>query len=464
MENASWPFREIHWVWPRSSCIVSNRLRREILIDVDPLLALPRTWRPLSMMRRGRAITFRWVSVTLVVLSILGGCGGSSDPAADAMAVRDSAGVRVVHHAQGSPSDTLAFPPALQIGLEGDPDFEFFGTVRVGALSSGNIVVANGGTPELRFYGPNGRHIRTVGRAGEGPAEFGFLSDVIVRTGDTVIAVDPRRSRLVYFDSAGTFQRGESFAQDLTSTTPEGARCAFPGFVGLLANGARVVRGWGCTESIGSDGMRPTLTPIEIVRDGSRDSVGIFNGFSVWERSSEEMGPRYFHMMPFGSRISWASGPDRIFLSEGVDYEVLVYDERGGLSEIWREGGLPPELRDDDRELYLELQIAADQPHPNDVPFPDRVGGYDRFVRSHHGDLWARQMPGPSDTGGRWTVFASDGRLLRRVVLPEIEVTAVRDGRIYGTVQDELDVTSVVVLEVPPLQQGSGGGERPSPP
>jgi hypothetical protein len=210
-------------------------------------------------------------------------CNAPDSEVPSAITVDDSLGVRVVTHPAGPFRDTVPLEPVLSIGQEGDPDYEFFSVRQVSPLRSRSIVVANGGTSELMLYGPEGEFRTRVGRRGEGPSEFGFLTTVYTRTGDTLIVMDPQRRRLVHFDSAGTFVRDESFAEDLTSDSPT-STCFFPGLMGLLADGTRFTRGWGCIELTGTDGI------------------------------------------PFGPVVAWTTGPDRLYLSQGVDYSVLVYD------------------------------------------------------------------------------------------------------------------------------------------
>lgn len=72
-------------------------------------------------------------------------------------------------------------------------------------LSDGRIVVANGGTRELRYDGSVGTFSRSVDREGEGPSEFRSLDFLGRHRGDTIVAYDARLRRLSLFDEAGEF-------------------------------------------------------------------------------------------------------------------------------------------------------------------------------------------------------------------------------------------------------------------
>ncbi len=394
-------------------------------------------------MKRSRGVQLR-VFLSLALLYVPA-CTDSQESPLESVTHQDSAGIRIVTHASGPFLDTVPPDPVLLIGQEGDPDYEFFSVRQVSPLGSGNVVVANGGTSELMFYSPEGAYLRRVGRRGEGPSEFGFLTTVYTRDGDTLTVMDPRRRRLVHFDSSGTFARGESFAQDLTSASPTSA-CVFPGLMGLLADGTRLTRGWGCMEFTGADGVRATTTTMVLAHLERRDTLGTFNMNSVWERASGE-GPDAFDLIPFSPVMNWATGRDRVSLANGVDYSILVYDSAGALESIFREDRSPPSVTPEDRALYREEQVANERPHPDDVPFPDRFGAYGRLLVSHEGDIWARWAGRPSEEGVRWTVYGPDGQSIRRLVLPKIQVHAIRDGRIYGHLEDELGIQTIVVLE-----------------
>jgi hypothetical protein len=377
------------------------------------------------------------------------GCGDGPgiDPVGSVVEA-DSLGIRIVTHAGPSSVDSVALDPMLRIGREGEPDYEFFRLRTVAPLASGNIVAANGGTSELLFYSPDGTFLRRAGRPGEGPAEFGFLTTLYLLPGDTLVVSDPRRRRLVLFDSAGVFVRGESFAQDLTTAPPSGG-CFFPGLMGVLANGTRLMSGWGCMDLKGSEGVRPTLMTIELVNGSTRDTLGHFNINSVWEHDGSASGPAPYFLIPFQPRMAWVAAWDRVHLSEGEVFEVRTFDDSGHLMTIMREAAVPAMVTEEDRRAYL-MDIEADgRSHPDGAPFAEYFGAYTRFVVAHDGSLWARWSGPSNEELTRWSVFSADGSELRHVFLPSIDLAAVRDGRAYGYVEDDVGIQSVVVLSLP---------------
>ncbi len=89
----------------------------------------------------------------------------------------------------------------LRIGSEtAGPEYLFTNLTKV-VPTDDAIFVLQGGIPEIRVYGLDGRYRRTIGRAGAGPGEFDGL-EVIGVLGDTLWAVDGNLRRITYFDSA----------------------------------------------------------------------------------------------------------------------------------------------------------------------------------------------------------------------------------------------------------------------
>ena len=101
----------------------------------------------------------------------------------------------------------LSETPLLEIGVrEGEEPYQLHrarGSVR---LEDGRIVVANSGSQELRFFGPDGRYLSAVGGSGEGPGEFRFPTRIRKSSGDSLQVWDQNLMRVSFFDSRGAFQ------------------------------------------------------------------------------------------------------------------------------------------------------------------------------------------------------------------------------------------------------------------
>lgn len=96
---------------------------------------------------------------------------------------------------------------ALVLGADDTRPGHAFETVRSAhRLPEGTIIVADGGSNELRWFDAVGNLVRSRGRAGSGPSEFmGLHRSVLI--GDTLIAADLLLQRLSVWHRDGTFVR-----------------------------------------------------------------------------------------------------------------------------------------------------------------------------------------------------------------------------------------------------------------
>ena len=186
-----------------------------------------------------------------------------------------------------------------------------------------------------------------------------------------------------------------------------------------------------------------------LVHPEGRDTLATLTAMEIWELPKGEGGRVNQEVIPFVGHLAWATGPDAVYISEGHAYEVLVYDAQGTLKSILREDDVPPSVTSTDRDAFLRARKDEDRPFPDGVPFPARFGAYEQLLVSHGGDLWAKRAGSPADSVGLWTVFPADGATVRHLVLPDVNVEAVRVGRIYAYVAGPLGVETVEVLGVP---------------
>ncbi|HEX6041018.1 hypothetical protein [Longimicrobium sp.] len=167
----------------------------------------------------------------------LAACGGEAG--APGSVARDSAGVRIVQNDRPAWKDgagwTVGDAPSLDVGVvDGEAAYQLDDVRAVARLADGRILVANGGSRELRIFGADGRHARTLGREGGGPGEFQRLSWAGAAPGDTLLAWDSDARRLTVFAPGGALVR---------TVTPQGPGGESPSVRGVLTDGTLVSTG-----------------------------------------------------------------------------------------------------------------------------------------------------------------------------------------------------------------------------
>jgi hypothetical protein len=111
----------------------------------------------------------------LIALALLAACQGD-DSLRRGATERDSAGIVIVENTGPYEEWRVAPSRELRLGVvERDSAFQFHRIAFAGRLTDGRIVVASGGTSDVRWYGATGEYRSRVGGSGQGPGEFGAI-------------------------------------------------------------------------------------------------------------------------------------------------------------------------------------------------------------------------------------------------------------------------------------------------
>jgi hypothetical protein len=376
------------------------------------------------------------------------------------MAVRDSAGVRITELLGNVWSEgeewTLSQTPLVEIGVEeGDSVYEMYEVGGARRLSDGRIVVANGGTGELRFYDREGRFIESIGGVGKGPGEFEYLVWVQVLPGDTLLAFDDMH-RLTAFAPNGDVMWTRSF-MNVGSSWFEGL--SRPGDVRLHDGTMLMV--WN-SRNIGERIRSGALRPGETVRDAAVvihydtagtiiDTVAVLAG--VESAIHERNGRPAVIFAPMGRVVAYALGGDRIYVGSQQTFEIREYLPDGTLAGLIRRPAVDLTITDADMDRFvaaitrgvddasarrdIEELIAA-------LPLPPSRAAYGRLVLDATGRLWISEPLIVTQMPVRWSVFDPAVGLLGEVVVPEhFEVYEIGVDYVLGLWTDDLGVEYV---------------------
>jgi len=351
----------------------------------------------------------------------------------------------------------VAAEPTVEIGLlEGDEAYQLSQVQSARRLSDGRIVIANGGTQNLRFFDATGAHQASVGREGEGPGEFKRLGPLSVLPGDSLAAYDWNLRRVSYFGPDGTFVRS------VTLDFPAG----FPTPIGQFADGA-----WLCTRGFV---FAPSGDMSEIVRDtvpmlvfepsgALRDSIGLFPAPEYYVRSSRNNA--FATSLPFGRTTEVVVSGDRFYAGHTERYEIVRYSSAGVPDLILRLDRPPAPIAPDDLARYKAEQMEdADASfrqqtarNLEEMPYPATYPAFADVVTDAEGNLWVLDYPRPGNDERRWTVFSAEGHAVGTVVTPPaLRVLEIGSDYLLGVRQDDLDVEYVRLYRL----DRAGAGRR----
>jgi len=341
--------------------------------------------------------------------------------------------------------------PDFQVGGFGaDSTSEFAELGGVTILENGNVLIGDRVAPFLRVFDSHGAHIRNAGRFGHGPGEYEYVyeMDWCAQSELTVFDVDRRVHR---YTGDLTF-----LSTDLISLDAIGGGVAYNR--DCNRKGFQIVTGWGDFRAQSKEGLYEATAPVVLLRGGevvrdfgerlSSERIGMVRA----DGSPAGSGPH-----PFGRATVVALGSDRVYIGDGSDYEVEVYDLSGRQLPSLRWDG--PDLRYD-RELVDQLATqsvseAPEQSRPGlrrwytDLPRLDQLPAYDRMVVSDTDELWIRQFVRPGAIGEEWVIFGANHELRGRLSMPpRSRLWEVRGDRVVYSILDDLDVPIVRISRI----------------
>ena len=364
-------------------------------------------------------------------------------------AARDSAGITIVENQEPASETRLGWligeAPILSIGaLEGDPAYELYQVMDARKLPDGRIVVANGGSGELRVFDESGTHLESWGGRGEGPGEFGeVLAPFSVEhwPGDSIAASDPFARRVTIFDAQG--EPGRTFV-------PEEA---YYRLIGVLPNG-RMFLSTLATFMVGTMGTGMVRRELEYAIAAPEGSVQTALGaYPESERYiiDDDRGMRVYPP-PFAHSALAGIWGDLIVLGTNDLYELRAYATDGTLAKIVRREHDVRSPTPSDRDAHLdelyadrtEQQRARARAELEDMPLLETFPAFGRVLTDSRGYLWVEDYQLPGESVPAWTVFDSQGRVLGLLDLPpDLSVFEIGEDYILGRVSDDLGIERV---------------------
>ena len=414
----------------------------------------------LSRQLRYRTNRATWHDLALILAILIPACRSVDDNTGTRI-VSDSAGVEIVSIRPPTQPTlvnwVVAVEPDVNIGVVSGPSSQELSDV-IGAirLRDGRIVVGNGGTNELRFYGSGGRFLFSAGGDGEGPGEFRRMAFIGLAAGDTIIIHDRRLQRLSLFDPSGQF---------LDSDGPISSAEMLPYVVGVLGSGKYVSWFW-----IGDEfeGLGVYASPVRFGASAMwSDSFHVVGTVLSGEESRVRYEGRVTRAFrPFGRETDFAVGGDLVFvLTSSDDSSIRVYDTAHNLSRILRVD-LPRQRVDASAVMaWTDSWIAKYSDGSaglerwwrhgfRETPPPEYVPVFRSLEADKAGNICAERYPLTVDAEPVYWCFSPEGEYLRSIRLPagllregphpffdsQLEIG---ENYVLGVWQDELDVEYV---------------------
>jgi hypothetical protein len=327
---------------------------------------------------------------------------------------------------------------------DGDAHDRLAGVAGAVRLSNGEIVVANRGTHELRWYDANGSWLRSVGREGAGPGEYRHVSSVLRLRGDSLLVSDAILARHTLYDRAGRLVRSWPMANAGSSAFAEPfAQLSDGSFLSVLSQPTSKPPGH----------LQYASAVVRSIADAVRDTLVSFAGGESFNMACGRGGSCNVGV-PYGVTAMAAALGDRIFVANGERYELLETGPAHGVTRTIRRAVPPVPLtparlafyRDSAEESVKPAARAAYRASIARAPVRRTMPYFSALIADDGGRLWLGRPQGAGDAQRAWDVLTPDGALLGTVTLPAaLRVMHIAGGHIVGVTKDDDGVEYIEV-------------------
>ena len=323
---------------------------------------------------------------------------------------------------------------ALRIGsMAGTCDA--FGAVNSLAVDGdGRIYVTDRQVNDVRVFSPQGECLRTFGRSGEGPGEFGWLAGIAWQPSGHLWAIDATESRFTVFDSLGTVLATHPSPVTRSAALPwpmwvdaEGNLHFYqPSFDGIVKYGAG--------PGLDSLGSFPLPTFPRSARNTYTHEVGSGGNVRGPGRSP----------IPYAPKYRWTVNPaGNVWVANTTVFAIHELTYGGDTLRTVQLDREAPRLEGAERD---SLAAATGIPRRR---LPERKYAVEEIRTSPDGWVWIETERGATRA---WEVFDERGHYVGRVASPvpiEKEPFPVFGaGTLTGVTLGELDVPYVVQLRI----------------
>jgi hypothetical protein len=352
-------------------------------------------------------------------------------------------GVRVTtSRDDGRTFAVIAMEPVLTIGspaAEGPAQFSNIRDIIVDG--DGRVWVADGASRQVRIFGVEGNHLKSVGASGDGPGEFQRVRLLGFDDEENVVVWDEAIRRLTIFDSSG----------ELVRTVPAPSdEDIVPQFQRMFGDGSILAQ------------------KIETL-DFGEVSLGqvLQNAASLWridldaDQRSQIVsleGPKLMFNgrlqvpIPFTTGTAYDVRGVELHAAHGSEFLIDIYS-RDGLRERYGVSRSPRRVTAEEEGIYRQFYESAISDPSIARPYVDVIGhetqpeympAYYQIIVADDGNVWAQMYWPDLLAPATWDVYSSEGEWLGQVETPaRFIVETIAGGKVWGIWRDDFGVEHV---------------------
>ena len=352
------------------------------------------------------------------------------------------------------PDLTLAAEPLVRIGaLDGPLEYIFGDVTGAVRLDDGSIVVVDEQSHNVRRYDPNGRHVWTSGREGEGPGEYRGLRLLGGCPGAAITIFDWVLDRITELDADGSVV--DTRALNSIGVNPYGEPAC-------SADGRLVFTPWpedrvSVVDRAVGESWRWRMS----LRHALGGGVTVLqSGIPGTERTRVSMGtarPSYW-----GRDMVFAAVGTGAWFGASDDYELQHVDWTGRVTRVARWAGPDLAVTDEQVERYRGYLSGLERYSDGEgrrrferdvwperrAYLPERFPAYESLLALPDGGVWVRTHRWRAP-GEELHLLDRDGAWLRRLTMPGGSVL-LDAGPDWVLIQqrDALDIPTVALYDL----------------
>lgn len=306
--------------------------------------------------------------------------------------------------------DVFSLKEDLTIGEdEKEPVFEAIRTIRVD--NDGNIYVLDYKACQIKVFDKNGKHLRNIGREGQGPGEIQLPRGMEIISGKEIMVENVMNRRLSFFSLDGELLREISTAKIIQIIIVPDSNSNF----------------------IATTMSRPGEKNVQELKkfDSNLDTVFVIG--QVERSYTPGVVDRYSPMIFFT-----VLKDDSILWGKWSDYQLTLVDREGKTIKKIIKNYDPIRITNEDkkREIKQVTEDSQGRITEKNIKFPEYYPAFRYISSDDEGRSFVRTFENDEEGNRYYDVFDSEGRYIAKISLKN-HPTTWKKGKLYCAIEDE---------------------------